>query len=455
MQKRTIFTTICLLLCLPAFLAFPGTPVPAAQPADDRNAAEDDSVYEAYQEYSARLAAVSQASDIPKCGFDIVEDQIFPFSLTVPAGGAETADEASGGPDHDGSTGTPDAAGAGGQNPAGSTGTPDAAGAGGPDRAGSTGRPDAAGAGGPDPADTEGFTAAEDDADTVYLIPAFDQNYDRLILFFADPDGTVFCKTDQLEMNCRNTGQLKQPNKSMSAISFQDLNGDLLTDIIILTSCVNDDGAYARKSYKIGDVLFQTEQTAGFYRDYRISDKINRFGMNKSADEITAFVRDGSSAEFMYTASTLDELTSHGMRIIEEQCYTRTFEKPGRLQVVPGVCRVGNYDIFMIYLADEQGCIVSCLQPMGEADNLYALKGIQCRDIDGDGLKDIVVLARYSYEEADGQFTVKSDYSVYYQRTGGFSADTAIKESCPCADGDTMEQLVERLRAYWGWHSEQ
>lgn len=438
MQKRMIFTTICLLLSLPVFLVFPGTPVPAAQPADDGKSSEDDSVYEAYQEYSARLAAVSQASDIPACGFDIVEDQIFPFSLTVPADGAGLTDEVSGGPDAADETDRAD-----------STGNPDAADE--TDRAGSTGNPDAAGTAGPDHADT----AADDDADTVYLIPAFDRNYDRLILFFADPDGTVFCKTDQLEMNYRNTGQLKQPNKSISAISFQDLNGDLLTDIIILTSCVNDDGAYARKSYKIGDVLFQKGQTAGFYRDYRISDKINRFGMNKSADEITAFVRDGSSAEFMYTASTLDELTSHGMRIIEEQCYTRTFEKPGRLQVVPGICRVGNYDIFLIYLADEQGCIVSCLQPMGEADNLYALKGIQCRDIDGDGLKDIVVLARYSYEEADGQFTVKSDYSVYYQRTGGFSADTAIKESCPCADGDTMEQLVERLRAYWGWHSEQ
>ena len=287
MQKRMIFTTICLLLSLPVFLVFPGTPVPAAQPADDGKSSEDDSVYEAYQEYSARLAAVSQASDIPACGFDIVEDQIFPFSLTVPADGAGLTDEVSGGPDAADET----------------------------DRAGSTGNPDAADTAGPDHADT----AADDDADTVYLIPAFDRNYDRLILFFADPDGTVFCKTDQLEMNYRNTGQLKQPNKSISAISFQDLNGDLLTDIIILTSCVNDDGAYARKSYKIGDVLFQKGQTAGFYRDYRISDKINRFGMNKSADEITAFVRDGSSAEFMYTASTLDELTSHGMRIIEEQ----------------------------------------------------------------------------------------------------------------------------------------
>ena len=49
---------------------------------------------------------------------------------------------------------------------------------------------------------------------------------------------------------------------------------------------------------------------------------------------------------------------------------------------------------------------------------------------------------------------VKSDYSIYYQRTGGFSADTEIKGSYRCKDEDTMEEVVEKARAYWGWKSE-
>lgn len=294
-----------------------------------------------------------------------------------------------------------------------------------------------------------------EDENTTYLIPAFDEKYHRLVLFFAQRDGKIFYKTDQLDMNNRNIGQMEQPNTGIAAVSFQDLNGDRLTDVVLITSCVNEDGIYAGKSYKVGEVLFQSEQELGFYRDYRISDKINRFGMNKSAELIAAFVRDGFSTEFMYTAATLEELQKQGMKIITEQYYTRTFEKLGRMQVVPGTYKIADYDVFMIYVVNEEGYIVSSLQPMGEFDNLYALKGIQCRDIDGDGLKDIVVLARYSYEDEEGHLAVKSDYSIYYQRTGGFSADMEIKNSYQCSDEDTMEALVEKARAYWGWKSEQ
>ena len=288
----------------------------------------------------------------------------------------------------------------------------------------------------------------------VAVIPAFDKEYSRLALFFADENGKILYKTEQLETNHRSRGQMEQPNRGIAAISFQDVNGDERMDVVLITSCVNDSGAYAGKSYKVGDVLFQSENEVLFYRDYRISDKINRFGMNKSVEAITAFVRDGYSTEFMYTATTLDELKKNGLQIIEEQCYTRSFAKLGKLLVVPGIYRISDYDVFMIYLVNEQGYIVSGLQPMGDFDNLYALKGINCRDIDGDGLKDIVVLARYSYEGAEGQLMVESDYSIYYQRTGGFSADTEIKSKYQCTDEDTMEALVEKARAYWGWKTE-
>lgn len=287
-----------------------------------------------------------------------------------------------------------------------------------------------------------------------FFVPAMDEGYDRLLLFFVAADGEILYKTDQLETNGRNRGRMEQPNRGISAVSFQDVNRDGLMDIVLITSCVNEEGDYAGKTYKVGDVLFQNEEGTKFYRDYRISDKINRFSMNKSIDLIASFVRDGNSTEFLYTATTLDELEKAGLRIISEQCYFRNFEKLGRLQVVPGVYSIADYGVFMIYLVNEQGYIVSSLQPMGEYDNLYALKGISCRDIDGDGLKDIVVLARYSYEGSGHELIVKSDYAVYYQRTGGFSADTEIKGSYRCGDEDTMEEVVEKARAYWGWKSE-
>ncbi len=282
------------------------------------------------------------------------------------------------------------------------------------------------------------------------MIPAYDKMYNRLALFFVDGDGTILYKSDHLETNSCVIGQMQQPAQEMVSVAFQDLNGDKLTDIILITSCDVGDG----KKYRIGDVLFQDTEGLIFYRDYRISDKINRFGMNQNTDSITAFVRDGNSTEFLYTAVTLKELLQHGFKIITEQCHTRTFGKLGKLQVVPGTYRIADYDVFMIYLVNEQGDIVSALQPMGDYDNLYALKGINCRDIDGDGLKDIIVFAKYSYEDENHKLAVASDYSIYYQRTGGFSADTEIKGKYQCSEEDTMQTLVEKARAYWGWKTD-
>lgn len=287
----------------------------------------------------------------------------------------------------------------------------------------------------------------------VYFVPALDKSYHRLVLFFTDEEGSVVYKTDQLEVNNRNRGELEQPVRELKAVSFQELNGDGKMDIVLITTCINDEGGYAGKAYKIGDVLFQNEQ--GFYRDYRISDKINRFSMNKSVESITAFVRDGYSTEFLYTAATRQQLLNNGFVIAQEQCYYRQFEKLGKLEVVPGTYTMANFATFMIYLINEQGYIVWCFQPMGDFDNLYALKGITCRDIDGDGMKDLLVLAKYSYEGTDNKMVTESDYSIYYQRTGGFYEDKDIGLRNPCSDEDTVSGLVDQARAYWGWQTKE
>ncbi|MDE5697014.1 MAG: VCBS repeat-containing protein [Lachnospiraceae bacterium] len=282
------------------------------------------------------------------------------------------------------------------------------------------------------------------------MLPAYDRTYNRLALFFVDEDDRIVYKTDRFETNSCVLGRMQQPAQELVSVAFQDLNGDTLTDIILITSCEVGEG----RKYRIGDVIFQDTEGLIFYRDYRISDKINRFGMNQNTDSITAFVRDGYSTEFLYTAVTLQELLQHNFQIITEQCYTRTFGKLGKLQVVPGTYHIADYDVFMIYLVNEQDYILSMLQPMGDYDNLYALKGINCRDIDGDGLKDIVVLARYSYEDEEHRLAIVNDYSIYYQRTGGFSADTEIKSQYQCGEEDTMQSVVEKARAYWGWKTE-
>lgn len=284
------------------------------------------------------------------------------------------------------------------------------------------------------------------------LVPALNDAWGRLALFIADASGKIRYKCDRLETNECVPGQMRQLTSSIASIAFADVNKDQKTDIVLITRCVNPEGRYAGIPYKVGDVLFQGEGT--FYRDWRISDKINRFSMNKSANYIITFVRDGKSAEFLYTATTLQELLDQGFTIIEEQCYTRDFEKLGRLRVVPGTVRISAYDIFMIYLVNEQGDIIWSFQPMGDYDSLYTLRSIMGRDVDGDGMKDLVVLGRYSIETEDGEALVEDRCAIYYQRTGGFDIDTEFEKTYQCQEEDTMEDLIRKIREYWGWQVE-
>ena len=291
------------------------------------------------------------------------------------------------------------------------------------------------------------------DSEELTMIPAIDQSLHRLALFFLNEEGQVVYRYNQLEANYRIPGELTQAVADVIGVAFSDVNGDGLKDIILISRCKNPTGNYAGIPYKVGDVIFQGQ---GFlYRDWRISDKINRFSMNKSTNQILFYVRDGVSTEFLYTSTTLEELTANGFSVFEDQCYTREFERLGRLQVVPGVFRMAWYDFFLIYLVNGQGQIVWRLQPMLDYDGLYSLKGINGRDVDGDGMKDLVVLARYSREDEEGEQVVENICSIYYQRTSGFEADTGFENYYQYTEADTMEDMIRKIREYWGWQVEE
>ena len=77
----------------------------------------------------------------------------------------------------------------------------------------------------------------------VSLVPAFEDAYHRLALFFVTEGGQVIYKTDQLETNSRVLGQMEQPDCSIAAVSFRDLDMDGRMDIILITACAAADGS--------------------------------------------------------------------------------------------------------------------------------------------------------------------------------------------------------------------
>ena len=211
MNPATLFFTAALsALYLPASVAEAGTTafpqyitdtVPANTTSDKPESSNIRALYETYQ---ARLNAIGTKSDISGNGFDIVESQIFPFEPEillepVTESGLDTA---------------------------------------------------------PEPSDV---TEAEPSSG-LSVIPAFDRTYHRLALFLADADGTILYRTDQLETNNSIRGQMKQPKQEIASVAFQDLNGDLRTDIILITVCEGADG----RRYKVGMCFCRAQISLAF-----------------------------------------------------------------------------------------------------------------------------------------------------------------------------------------------
>ena len=115
----------------------------------------------------------------------------------------------------------------------------------------------------------------EEAVDEVWFYAVLDKQYHRLAVFLADDNGQILYKTDQLEANYCYPGELRQPIEKLASVSFQDVDNDSDTDIILIAQCHNDRGDYIRRNlYKVGDVLFQED--GSFTETIGFSDKINR-----------------------------------------------------------------------------------------------------------------------------------------------------------------------------------
>ena len=52
-----------------------------------------------------------------------------------------------------------------------------------------------------------------------------------------------------------------------------------------------------------------------------------------------------------------------------------------------------------------------------------------------------------------GELLVDTVCTVYYQRTAGFEKDKDFIANYECTEEDTLEALVGKIRAYWGWQT--
>lgn len=300
--------------------------------------------------------------------------------------------------------------------------------------------------------ETQKFDVEHQTFGLLTIIPAIHVEHQRMALFFALEDETIVFKTDDFMSNTWVKGEVKQTNREVICISCTDLDGDELLDIIVISSCQNDSGVYGDKPYNVGDALFQNG--TGFYRDPRISDKINRFDMNKSAEYIYAFIRSGVSMEFLFVANDYDELLADGFKPIDYLQVSEHLEKFGVVDVIPGFYDMTGQYYLMVYIVDQSGNILWNFQPMHYYANFYNILAVSLKDIDGDGNKDLTLIARYVAYDEDGNAFLKTDYNIYYQRAGYFLEDTEFKRSHVHDENDEdgdIDGLTNKARQYWGW----
>ncbi|MCL2323468.1 MAG: VCBS repeat-containing protein, partial [Oscillospiraceae bacterium] len=172
---------------------------------------------------------------------------------------------------------------------------------------------------------------------------------------------------------------------------------------------------------------------------------------NKNVYAIEDYVKYGKSTEFLYTSKNLKELIENGFNVISSQRFDVHLEKFGVVSFIPGFYDIAGQNYLMIYLIDSNVNILWNFQPMHDHGNFFSIKACSFIDIDGDGLKDIAILADYIDIDENGNAAHVTDFNIYYQEAGYFIEDTEFKNSYNFTNIDTLPDITQKARQFWGW----
>lgn len=116
---------------------------------------------------------------------------------------------------------------------------------------------------------------------------------------------------------------------------------------------------------------------------------------------------------------------------VESYSFDLNMDRFGKVKLVPVSLVKGNPDQLSFILVDEEQNIVYELPTfIGESYGTYDhLIAVYMRDVNGDGLKDVIVIAQYTAENGKGWIEGRSVAGVYFQTEDGFaSVDSIDKE---------------------------
>lgn len=269
----------------------------------------------------------------------------------------------------------------------------------------------------------------------VKFIPAYAENKQKSsAVFLANSKDEIIYKTADLKAS-------NFPFSKISAVSFKDVDKDGLKDILIISECKTEFLYSEDIVFKIADVLFQNSET--FNYNYEITEELNRYDMNKNIAAILSYFNENKTKKLLYTSETLDKLEENGLKVIQDQSFWTDFESLGKIKVVTGTYNMGGLNHLYIYIVSPEGNIIDSFNPMVYHDNFKKLKGITFKDINGDNLKDIVVLAEYSNIKDSSKF---ASCNIYIQNERYFDSDRYLERDLYIKDSDNLNDAVDTAR---------
>lgn len=146
--------------------------------------------------------------------------------------------------------------------------------------------------------------------------------------------------------------------------------------------------------------------------------------------------------------NNLANLQKQGLKVIEEQPFWIELENWGRVRFVAGETQIKGLPKLNLYLIDSKdNGLCSLPEFYGNMWILYELKAISFKDVNKDGLKDIIVVADYILGHGENAAVPFPVGSVYFQKNKEFVSlpelDKEINEKKQNESVDMIFKFVE------------
>lgn len=131
---------------------------------------------------------------------------------------------------------------------------------------------------------------------------------------------------------------------------------------------------------------------------------------------------------------TLKDLKSGGLQVIEEQCFNVKLQSYGNVKFISGVKREDGNTV-QFYLVDKnENVLYKFPNFYGNEKGMFKnISAVSFTDVNGDGLKDVVIAAKYSNGASDSV----SIGSIYFAEGKGFASDKKFDDKLNNSSSDS------------------